>query len=346
MLRITWVGHSTVLVELDGVRLLTDPVLRSRLAHLRRVAERRPTPARSETSTPCSSRTSTTTTSTCPRCAARRPLASGRRPAPARARLLRRRGFTRVIRARRRGGARRSVRSPSRRPGRARAARTPFSRDRRRGRLPASPARRAIYFAGDTDLFDGMSELAPGPRRRAAPDRGLGRRACPPGHLDPRARGRGARAAAPARRGPDPLGHLPAVGVRDARRGLLRAPAEEFAQPRGRAGARRGRQTAARGRQPRAPRRRSRQSATREHGRHRRHAVPRPLAPPPAHEGRRLARRHRARLRRPAAARRRRPRLAERTSGTRSTHDLVEYIVAGLALQTVQTTLTALALVA
>jgi L-ascorbate metabolism protein UlaG (beta-lactamase superfamily) len=35
--RITYVGHSTVLVELDGVRLLTDPLLRARLLHLRRV---------------------------------------------------------------------------------------------------------------------------------------------------------------------------------------------------------------------------------------------------------------------------------------------------------------------
>jgi L-ascorbate metabolism protein UlaG (beta-lactamase superfamily) len=34
--RLTFVGHSTVLVELDGARLLTDPVLRNRLLHLRR----------------------------------------------------------------------------------------------------------------------------------------------------------------------------------------------------------------------------------------------------------------------------------------------------------------------
>ena len=34
--RVTYVGHATVLLELDGVRLLTDPVLRSRLVHLRR----------------------------------------------------------------------------------------------------------------------------------------------------------------------------------------------------------------------------------------------------------------------------------------------------------------------
>jgi len=34
--RIEYVGHATVLVDLDGVRLLTDPLLRNRVAHLRR----------------------------------------------------------------------------------------------------------------------------------------------------------------------------------------------------------------------------------------------------------------------------------------------------------------------
>jgi L-ascorbate metabolism protein UlaG (beta-lactamase superfamily) len=34
--RLTYVGHATVLVELDGTRLLTDPLLRGRIAHLRR----------------------------------------------------------------------------------------------------------------------------------------------------------------------------------------------------------------------------------------------------------------------------------------------------------------------
>jgi L-ascorbate metabolism protein UlaG (beta-lactamase superfamily) len=33
---LTYVGHATVLVALDGVRLLTDPLLRTRVAHLRR----------------------------------------------------------------------------------------------------------------------------------------------------------------------------------------------------------------------------------------------------------------------------------------------------------------------
>jgi L-ascorbate metabolism protein UlaG (beta-lactamase superfamily) len=36
--KVTWLGHSTVLIELGGGRLLTDPVLRDRLLHLTRVA--------------------------------------------------------------------------------------------------------------------------------------------------------------------------------------------------------------------------------------------------------------------------------------------------------------------
>ena len=38
MASVTYVGHSTVLVSLDGTRLLTDPLLRRRVAHLRRRA--------------------------------------------------------------------------------------------------------------------------------------------------------------------------------------------------------------------------------------------------------------------------------------------------------------------
>lgn len=32
--RVWWIGHATVSIEIDGVRILTDPVLRGRLAHL------------------------------------------------------------------------------------------------------------------------------------------------------------------------------------------------------------------------------------------------------------------------------------------------------------------------
>lgn len=36
---LTYVGHATVLVELDGAKLLTDPLLRRRVTHLRRESE-------------------------------------------------------------------------------------------------------------------------------------------------------------------------------------------------------------------------------------------------------------------------------------------------------------------
>ncbi len=36
--RIVFLGHATVLIEMDGLRLLTDPLLRYRVAHLRRQA--------------------------------------------------------------------------------------------------------------------------------------------------------------------------------------------------------------------------------------------------------------------------------------------------------------------
>src|SRR6478672_9997290 len=34
--RVTWFGHSTVVIEVDGTRLVTDPALRRRIWHLRR----------------------------------------------------------------------------------------------------------------------------------------------------------------------------------------------------------------------------------------------------------------------------------------------------------------------
>src|SRR5512134_1177190 len=40
--RLTWLGHSTVGIELDGALLLTDPVLRRRVIHLLRDASAPP----------------------------------------------------------------------------------------------------------------------------------------------------------------------------------------------------------------------------------------------------------------------------------------------------------------
>src|SRR6187200_136409 len=45
MIQVTYVGHATVEIQTSGVRLLTDPVLRERIAHLRRLT---PLPALDE----------------------------------------------------------------------------------------------------------------------------------------------------------------------------------------------------------------------------------------------------------------------------------------------------------
>jgi L-ascorbate metabolism protein UlaG (beta-lactamase superfamily) len=44
--RLTWLGHATVLIEVAGAALLTDPVLRPRVAHLRRYATAPAPPSR------------------------------------------------------------------------------------------------------------------------------------------------------------------------------------------------------------------------------------------------------------------------------------------------------------
>ncbi len=39
VIRVTYIGHASLLIEIDGVRVLTDPVLRRRFGHLRRVVD-------------------------------------------------------------------------------------------------------------------------------------------------------------------------------------------------------------------------------------------------------------------------------------------------------------------
>ena len=39
---VTWLGHATVVVDLDGERVVTDPVLRRRVVHLRRARAAQP----------------------------------------------------------------------------------------------------------------------------------------------------------------------------------------------------------------------------------------------------------------------------------------------------------------
>ena len=177
--RITWLGHSTVLVEVDGVRLLTDPVLRGRLAHLRRVAA----PVADEAlagldaalvshihydhlDLPSLDRLGRSVHVVVPRGGAG---------------LLRRRGYTSVseveVGHELEVGAARIHVTDAEHPGR----RGPYGAHSV-GYLVSGSAR--VYFAGDTDLFDGMSAYAPGLDVALLPVAGWGPR-IPAGHLDP-----------------------------------------------------------------------------------------------------------------------------------------------------------------
>ena len=208
-LQVTWVGHATVLIEIGGVRLLTDPVLTSRVAHLRRhstVAARR---ARTH------------------RCRAdlARPPRSPPHPVAAAAATI-----DDADRPRRAPGAccagaasptsaRRAPGEPSTIGG-VEVDTVPARHNDRRGphsRVTAAAVgyvvRRAgssVYFAGDTDLFPEMADLAP-VDVALLPIWGWGS-TLGEGHLDPARAADGGRHPRRPDRRPDPLGDVQPVG--------------------------------------------------------------------------------------------------------------------------------------
>ncbi len=180
--RITYVGHATVLVEVAAVRLLTDPVLRHRVAHLRRYS--RP-PALDRLGDLDAVLISHAHADHLDLPSLRRVAAGVPVIAPAScADWLRRHGISRAI------GVVAGDRVPV---GDVEVAVTHAEHDGRRWtRGPARPAvgfvvdgPMRIYFAGDTDLFDAMAELAGTVDVALVPVAGWGPR-IPAGHLDPR----------------------------------------------------------------------------------------------------------------------------------------------------------------
>ena len=187
--RITYVGHATVLLELSGLRIITDPVLRSRIAHLRRHGPR-PSPEVTE-------RLDALLISHVHHDHADRPsLRSIRRETPVLAppgagRLLERCGFTTVLEL-----------APGQSTTSGGVQITAV--EAIHGRVPSRTHRQSeavgfylsgltrVYFAGDTDLFEGMNALADDLDLALLPVWGWGS-SLGPGHLDPE---RAARAAA------------------------------------------------------------------------------------------------------------------------------------------------------
>jgi L-ascorbate metabolism protein UlaG (beta-lactamase superfamily) len=218
VVEITWLGHSTVLIELDGVRLLTDPVVRERVGPLLRVAPPVPPGALDAIDAVLLSHMHADHADA----ASLRRVSSSLVIAPrGAARWL---GKNRIA-----GEVRELVAGEDEVVGSLRVTATPATHDARRWPLGArvEPVGFVVrgkgasaYFAGDTDLYPAMAELAGTIGVGLLPVSGWGP-TLGPGHLDPE---RAAQAAAiiaprvavpihwgtlsprrPMRRHPDPL---------------------------------------------------------------------------------------------------------------------------------------------
>jgi L-ascorbate metabolism protein UlaG (beta-lactamase superfamily) len=221
--RITWLGHATVLLELDGVRLITDPLLRGRVAHLRRVA-----PVATDVGRLDAVLVSHLHYDHLDRPSLRRLGRSVRVVVPAGAgRLVGRWGFPDVVELA--AGDELSV-------GAVTVRATHAEHDDRRGPFGThAPAvgyvvtgSHSVYFAGDTDLFDGMASLAPELGVALLPVAGWGPR-IPAGHLDPRKAAEALVRLQPRVAVPIHWGTYRRIGLRgDA--AALREPAEKFAR--------------------------------------------------------------------------------------------------------------------
>jgi L-ascorbate metabolism protein UlaG (beta-lactamase superfamily) len=224
--RVTWVGHATVLVEMDGVRLLTDPVLRRRVGPLRRHGTA-PDPRLAEdvdallishlhhdhADVPSLRRLSRAV-----------PVLA----APGAGAFLARLGFADV---------RELVPGDSATVGGVRITATEADHPPSGRRLERSSGavgfelsgQRRIYFAGDTDLFDGMEAIGAGGLDLALlPIWGWGTD-IGPGHLDPERAARAAALLSAKLVVPIHWGTLYPLGLARLRPEPLRAPPRQLA---------------------------------------------------------------------------------------------------------------------
>jgi L-ascorbate metabolism protein UlaG (beta-lactamase superfamily) len=222
--RVTYVGHATVLLELDGLRFLTDPVLRSRLVHLRRqVAAHDDSSAadldailishlhHDHVDVPSLRRLGRETPMLAP---------------PGSGSFLRRRGFGAVTEL-----------GPGESHTIGGVEVTAVEAEHAGGRAWRSVGSEAIgfvlsgtrraYFAGDTDLFDGMADLAGDLDLALLPVWGWGP-TLGPGHLDPERAAQAAAVLLPRIAVPIHWGTLFPVGLSGIGRRHLIAPPREF----------------------------------------------------------------------------------------------------------------------
>jgi len=185
--RVTYVGHATVLLEVGGARMLTDPILRGRVAHLRRHGGAVDHGSLGELDAVLVSHAHLDHL----HAGSLKPLArADAQPVlivpPGARRHVAKLGFADV----REIGAGESTEVAG-----VEVAATPAVHDGRRHPLGPSgeavgfrvgPPGRRVYFAGDTDIFGAMADLADGLDLALVPVWGWGP-SLGPGHLDPEA---------------------------------------------------------------------------------------------------------------------------------------------------------------
>lgn len=221
--RVTYVGHATVLAELDGTRLLTDPVLRARVGPLRRHGARPASDIASgldavlishlhhdHADLPSLRRMGREVPILVPRGAAE---------------LFERRGFSRVSELTPGDSTEVGPITVTAVEARHSGERRGFGEAEAVGYLLEGSRR--VYFAGDTDIFEGMEKLGEGLDLALLPIWGWGP-SLGPGHLDPERAARAAALLAPRMVVPIHWGTLYPLGLARFRPGPLRSPPREF----------------------------------------------------------------------------------------------------------------------
>lgn len=223
--KITYVGHATVLIELDGVRLLTDPLLTPRVSHLLRTS---PVP---ELDAPHLDAVLLSHLHidhlhlrSMRRLGKDQQLIAPRGSAG----FLARHGYNRVFEI---------AEGETIRIGAVAVEATPADHPPRP--LPGRPktpclgyvirGRRAIYFAGDTDLFAGMATIGPAVDVALLPVWGWGP-TLGPGHLDPYRAAEALELLRPTAAVPIHWGTYFPAGLRPLLPQLVRQPPYAFAQ--------------------------------------------------------------------------------------------------------------------
>ena len=225
-LRVTYVGHATVLIELDGIRLLTDPVLRKRIGHLHRHGAAPDASVREGVDAVLISHLHHDHLD--------RPSLRMLDPAIS---VIAPLGAEPVLRRAGRGDVVELAPGDETQLGPIRIAATEAEHHGQRHPLGPSAATigfeitgsRRLYFAGDTDIFEGMEAMAGDLDLALLPIWGWGT-SLGAGHLDPESAATAASLLQPRVAIPIHWGTFLPFGVSRLRPELLHEPAKDFAR--------------------------------------------------------------------------------------------------------------------